>query len=84
MVMISGIAEICGGLGLVPGMTRRWAGWGLIVLLVAVFPANIHALSTGMTVAGHTVPRWLLWARLPLQVPLILWVYWVSLRADFR
>ena len=80
IVIMSGIAEICGGIGLLPRVTRRWAGWGLIALLVAVFPANINALSTGMTIAGHALPAWLLWARLPLQIPLIFWVYWVSLR----
>ncbi|MEP6686646.1 MAG: DoxX family membrane protein [Verrucomicrobiota bacterium] len=79
LVTLSGVAEICGGLGVLLGLTRRWAGWGLIALLVVVFPANIHALSTGMTVAGHDVPVWLLWARLPLQLPLIFWVYWTSI-----
>ena len=40
--LISGAAEILGGLGiLVPG-TRRFAGWGLLVFLVVVFPANVH------------------------------------------
>jgi uncharacterized membrane protein len=75
MVLLSGLAEICGGIGLLPRGTRRWAGWALIALLVAVFPANIHALSTGMMIGGHAVPLWLLWARLPLQLALIFWVY---------
>jgi uncharacterized membrane protein len=74
MVTISGWAEICGGIGVLPRLTRRWAGWGLIALLVAVFPANVHALFAGMSIAGHAVPIWLLWARLPLQLLLIFWV----------
>ena len=80
MVTISGAAEICGGIGVLPRLTRRWAGLGLIALLVAVLPANIHALFAGMNLAGHDVPRWLLWARLPLQLPLIFWVYSACLR----
>ncbi|HMG06794.1 MAG TPA: DoxX family membrane protein [Chthoniobacterales bacterium] len=75
MITMSGVAEICGGIGVLPRLTRRWAGWGLIGLLVAVFPANVHALSEGMSIAGHPVPTWLLWARLPLQLPLLFWVY---------
>jgi uncharacterized membrane protein len=79
IVAVSGIAEVCGGLGLLTRATRRWAGWGLIALLVAVFPANIQALFTGLTIAGHAAPAWLLWARLPLQPALIVWVYYASL-----
>lgn len=75
IVLLSGLAEICGGIGLLPRASRRWAGWGLIALLVAIFPANIHALATGMMIAGHAAPLWLLWARLPLQLALIFWVY---------
>src|SRR5947209_463190 len=69
LMMISGIAEVGGGIGLLLRITRRWAGAGLVALLIAVFPANFHALSTGMTISGHAVPTWLLWARLPLQFP---------------
>ncbi len=78
VVVLSGIAEILGGLGLLNSSTRRWAGWGLIALLLAVFPANIRALSTGITIGGYTVPVWMLWARLPLQPLLIAWVYCVG------
>jgi uncharacterized membrane protein len=80
LVVVSGIAEIIGGLGVLPARLRVWAGWGLIALLLAVFPANIQAIRTGMTVAGHVVPTWLLWARLPFQLLLIGWVYLVCLR----
>ena len=79
MVALSGIAEILGGLGVLFRSTRRIAGWWLIVLLMAVFPANIQALSTGMVLGGYAVPEWLLWARLLLQVLLIIWVWRVCL-----
>jgi uncharacterized membrane protein len=77
LVIVSGVAEIAGGLGiLIPGM-RRLAGWGLIALLVAVFPANVQVALHGWS--GEQIPQWLLWARLPLQPILIAWVYWVCL-----
>src|SRR5450432_1310073 len=82
LVVISGVAEIIGGVGVLPARTRVWAGWGLIALLLIVFPANIQAINTGMSIAGHVVPTWLLWARLPLQFSLIAWVYRASVRPD--
>ena len=80
LVALSGVAEILGGLGVCFRLTRVAAGWCLIALLVAVFPANIHAISTGMVIASHALPAWMLWARLPLQLLFIVWVYRVCLR----
>jgi uncharacterized membrane protein len=77
LVLISGAAEMAGGLGLLVPQIRRAAGLGLILLLVVIFPANI-----GMAVNAeeHSIPEPLLWARLPLQPLLIWWVYRASLR----
>jgi uncharacterized membrane protein len=80
MVALSGLAEILGGLGVCLRTTRAAAGWCLIALLVAVFPANIYALSTGMVVREYSIPAWLLWARLPFQPLFVVWVYYVCLR----
>jgi len=68
MVMVSGAAEVAGGLGvLMPGL-RRPARWGLLALLVAVFPANVHMAANPDQIEGlPPMPSWLLWARLPLQ-----------------
>jgi uncharacterized membrane protein len=74
MVALSGIAEILGGLGILFRSTRRTAGWWLIALLIAVFPANIYATSTGMVIGGYDLPAWILWARLPFQLLLMIWV----------
>ena len=52
LVALSGAAEMAGGLGILFPQTRKLAGWGLIALLVAVFPANIQALSSGMVIAA--------------------------------
>jgi uncharacterized membrane protein len=75
MIALSGIAEIVGGLGVLFRSTRRAAGVWLIALLIAVFPANVYAISTGMVIADNAVPAWMLWARLPLQLVLIFWVW---------
>jgi uncharacterized membrane protein len=75
LIMVSGIAEIAGGLGILIPKVRRLAGWGLIALLVAVFPANVQVALHGWP--GVPMPQWALWARLPLQGVLIAWVYWV-------
>ncbi len=80
LVALSGVAEILGGVGVCLPLVSHAAAWGLIALLVCVFPANIHALSTGMVIAGHALPLWLLWLRLPLQPLLIAWVYYACLR----
>ena len=77
VVAFSGAAEILGGLSLLWQPTRPWAGWGLIALLVAVFPANIQALVTGLSIGNRHVPDWLLCIRLPFQLVLISWVYHV-------
>jgi uncharacterized membrane protein len=79
MVALSGVAEILGGVGVCFRATRVAAGWCLIALLLAVFPANIHALSTGMVIGGYALPAWVLWARLPFQLLFIAWVSHVCL-----
>jgi uncharacterized membrane protein len=80
LVAVSGAAEILGGLGVLFPATRKLAAWGLIALLVAVFPANIEAISSGMVIAGHAVPNWMQWARLPLQLVFLIWVYLTCLK----
>ncbi len=77
MVLVSGFFEIAGGVGLLVPRLRRAAAWGLVALLVAVFPANIYmALHPG--VLNLDVPVWALWLRLPLQVVLIAAVLWAG------
>lgn len=65
----SGVAEVAGGVGLLHPRTRRAASWGLVALLAAVFPANLHmARHPEITPA---LSPWMLWARLPVQ-PLLM------------
>ncbi len=76
LVYISGIFEILfGGLLLIPSM-RYFAGWGLILLLIAVYPANIYLASTNGAAMG-TTPL-IAWGRLPFQFVFIGLAYWHS------
>lgn len=69
---LSGAAEIILAVGLLTPY-RALASWGLIVLLITVFPANIYHLQ--QKGAGMNVPIWGLWLRLPLQFVLIWWAF---------
>ncbi len=78
LVYLSGALEILGGLGLLTERTRTAAGVGLILLLVAVLPANVQMLIDARA-AGK--PSWwlaLLWLRLPLQGVLAAWLWRIS------
>ena len=77
-VYITGAAEIAGGLGLLIPALRRLAAWGLVALLVAVFPANVYMAGWNVQVASQPIPQVLLWLRLPLQLLLIWWVLWCT------
>src|SRR5262245_25530972 len=78
LVYVTGAAEIAGGLGLLLPLHRRAAAWGLIALLVAVFPANNYMATDPAQAGADAIPRALLWARLPLQPLLIWWVFWFT------
>jgi len=75
-VYLSGVAEIAGGLGLLVPALRRAAAWGLVALLIVVFPANIYMAIYNIQATSWAVPPVLLWLRLPLQVLLIWWLLW--------
>lgn len=77
LVYISGVAEIVGGLALLVPALRPWAGVWLIALLVAVFPANVYMAMAPQQAGFGIAPVWL-WLRLPLQLVLIAWVWWVT------
>lgn len=78
LVMVSGIAEIAGGLGLIVPATRRAAAWGLVLLYVAVFPANVNMALNDIPLAGRDLPAWALWGRLPFQIMFIAWAWWMT------
>ena len=71
--LLSGAAEIAGGLGLLHPATRPAARLGLLALLLAVFPANLNMAVNAANF--RPLPEWALWLRLPLQ-PLLIWLVW--------
>jgi uncharacterized membrane protein len=73
LVVLSGVAEIAGGLGVLIPQTRRAAAWGLVGMLVAVMPANVWMVQHPERYAG--IPAWALWLRLPLQGVLVWWAW---------
>lgn len=76
--IVSGAAEMIGGAGLLVPSTRRLAGWGLIALLIAIFPANLHVAMEGR-MPGHDFSPAVLWWRLPFQAVFIAAVWWVAI-----
>ena len=78
MVAISGVCEITGGLGLFLPKTRRLAGLCLVLLFIAVFPANINMAVHHLPFNGQPVAPSLLWARLFLQPVFVAWAWWSS------
>jgi uncharacterized membrane protein len=78
LVYLSGVAEIAGGLGLALSATRTAAAWGLILLFIAVFPANLNMAINELPLGGHPVPAWAMWARLPFQLVFIAWAFWYA------
>jgi uncharacterized membrane protein len=78
LVYVSGFFEVFLGVALLIKRSTRLAAWGLIALLVAVYPANVH-----MALNPALYPEYnqaLLWIRLPIQVGLMVWVYWYTRR----
>jgi uncharacterized membrane protein len=80
LVLVSGLCEIAGGLGLLLPVTRTAAGWGLVALLVAVFPANVQMLLDANAHGASRGWQTALAARLPLQAGLIWWVWRAAVR----
>ncbi len=74
MNYLSGAAEIILGIGLLIPFFSVWAAWGIIALLIAVFPANIYHLTSAKPSKG--LPLWVLYIRLPFQAIFIWWAWW--------
>lgn len=79
MVTFTGICEILGAVGLLIPRTRRIAAIALILFLIAVLPANIHAARAGVTIGGSAATP--LVPRIALQVLFIVLLWWSGIRA---
>lgn len=79
--VVSGLAEIVLGVFLLEPKTRVFAAWGIIALLIAVFPANLHVatanigLPSGEPGTGNALVNWI---RLPFQAVFIVWAWWYT------
>lgn len=77
---LAGLFELLFGLGVFIRATRKWAAWGLILLLIAFIPVHVFFIQSGSCIANSLCfDPWISWVRLILIHPfLILWAYWVS------
>lgn len=82
MVYISGVFEILGAVGLLTFRYRRFAAFGLVFLLIAVFPANVYMAVKNVQLGGILNNQILQWVRIPFQGVIIWWVLWCSKRGN--
>lgn len=73
LVLLSGGWEVLVGVLLLARVSSRWAAWGIVVLLIAVFPANVYLYQHQDILPASPVIHLL---RLPLQGVFVLWAYW--------
>jgi uncharacterized membrane protein len=79
LVYLSGLAEMVLGLLVLVPATRPAAAWGIVLLLIAIFPANVHIALHNVPVFGAKQGAGILnWVRLPLQGVLIAWAWWYT------
>jgi uncharacterized membrane protein len=83
LVYLSGVAEIILGAGVLYSPTRRFAAWGLVALLLAIFPANVYMATSDIVVTGvfgstADPSATVRWGRLPLQAVLIALAWWYT------
>lgn len=76
MVWISGVAEIVLGVGVLFPKTRQVSGWLILAMLAVFMTVHVHMLTAPD--GTFDVPRWALWARLPVQAVLAAWAWWVT------
>ena len=81
--LIAGLAEIVLGVFLLEPRVRVFAAWGIIALLIAIFPANLHVTLNNLGPegpgSGNAVGNWI---RLPFQAVFILWAWWYTRPED--
>ena len=82
VIYVTGVFEIAGALGLLIPRIRRLAGIYLVLLLVAMFPANVNAIINGIPFGGDAPTP--LWVRAPMQLLYIGMVWWTSIKKNSK
>ncbi len=82
VIYLTGVFEIAGAIGLLIPQTRRLAGICLVLLLVAMFSANVNAALNGIPLGGQDPTP--LWLRTPMQILYIVMVWWTSVKAPAK
>ena len=80
VIYLAGLFEVAGAVGLLIPRTRRLAGVCLVLLLVAMFPANVNAVLNGIPLGGNAPTP--LWVRAPMQLLYVGMVWWTSIGKD--
>lgn len=78
IVYISGFFEILGGIGLLVPVVSQAAAWGLVLLFIAVYPANINMAVNHIHINNIPDSNWFHAIRLPFQFVLIAWAWWYT------
>lgn len=78
MIYLTGVCEILGAVGLLIPSTRRLAAIALILMFMAVFPANVRAAREGLAIGGRKATP--LWLRAPMQIAFIVLTWWAGVR----
>ncbi len=84
LVYISGFFEILGGIGILVPPVSQAAAWGLLLLFIAVFPANINMAVNAIDLPNIPDSSLLRWGRLPFQAVLIAWAWWYTQPDDLE
>ncbi len=81
LIYLTGLLEIAGAIGLLVPRFRRIAAICLVILLVALFPANVNAALNGIPLRDESPTP--LWLRLPIQILFIWTIWWTSIREPY-
>ena len=78
VVLVSGLIEVIFGILLLFIQTRKLAAWGIILLLIAVFPANVYLYLSEIARETLSISKNQALYRMPFQIPLMIISYWHS------
>ena len=84
IVYITGVLEFAIAAGFLFNKTRRITGWIAVTILVLFLPANVYAAIQRVPMGGHALGPVYLLIRVPLQLIILAWVYWFTIRGSNR